>query len=276
VASPIIYAHRGASFELPENTLEAFELALDLGADAIETDAHMTRDGRIVLAHDPRGARTAGVDRAIADLTLDEVRLWDVGARFSPRRPGAFRVGTPCRLPLLEEALSAFPGVVFNVDAKQTSPDMTGALVRCIRSCGAEERVRIASFSTANLRRVRARGYRGETGLSLRELAPILLAPRKALRWLSPPGNAAQMPPRAYGYTFASQEAIDRLHAVGLRVDFWSVDDPDLRDRLFALGADGVMTDDPRALCNAGSTGRRGRAARDSARSGKRADAPRS
>ena len=59
--SPTVYAHRGASFELPENTLESFRLALDLGADAIETDAHMTRDGRIVLSHDATGERAAGV-----------------------------------------------------------------------------------------------------------------------------------------------------------------------------------------------------------------------
>ncbi|HSO33672.1 MAG TPA: glycerophosphodiester phosphodiesterase family protein, partial [Labilithrix sp.] len=60
-ASPMLYAHRGASRELPENTLEAFRLALELGADALETDAHMTRDGRIVLSHDPAGLRMAGV-----------------------------------------------------------------------------------------------------------------------------------------------------------------------------------------------------------------------
>src|SRR5690242_7442718 len=84
MTSPIIYAHRGASFELPENTLEAFGLALDLGADAIETDAHMTRDGRIVLSHDATGAKTAGVPLPIRDLTLSELRQWNVGARFIP------------------------------------------------------------------------------------------------------------------------------------------------------------------------------------------------
>src|SRR5690606_16081592 len=93
-ASPIIYAHRGSSFELPENTLESFALALEVGADALETDAHMTRDGRIVLSHDPSGMRMAGVDRLIRHATLDEVRRWDVGARFVPRRSGAFVPGT--------------------------------------------------------------------------------------------------------------------------------------------------------------------------------------
>ncbi len=247
--SGIVYAHRGASFELPENTIEAFALALELGADALETDAHVTRDGRVVLSHDATGERAAGVPRAISDATLGELRTWDLGARFVPRRPGAFHRGDRFRIPTLEDALAAFPDIVFNVDAKQTAPDMIPALLRAIRSAKAEERVRIASFSTRNLTRARALGYPGETGLSPSEVARLMVVPRAALRWVRPAGNAAQVPRRAYGVSFASQSAIDRFHAVGVRVDFWTIDDPTEAQRLFALGADGVMTDDPRAVC---------------------------
>ncbi|MBX3233795.1 MAG: hypothetical protein KIT84_08990 [Labilithrix sp.] len=245
----MIYAHRGASFELPENTLESFALALSLGADAIETDAHMTRDGRVVLSHDATGERAAGVARAIADASWSEVRRWDMGARFTPRRAGVFAPGVVYRMPLLEEALEAFPGILFNVDAKQTSPDMIPALLRAIRAQKAEGRVRIASFSGRNLARARALGYAGETGLSPNEVARLMFVPRAALKWMRPSGHAAQVPRRAYGVQFASQAAIDRFHIVGLRVDFWTIDDPAEAQRLFGMGADGVMTDDPRALC---------------------------
>lgn len=247
--SPTVYAHRGASCELPENTLEAFQLALDLGANALETDAHMTRDGRIVLSHDSTGDRMAGVSRAIRDTTLHELRTWNVGDRFVPVRPSAFRADARYRMPTLEEALDAFPRIEFNVDAKQTVPDMMPALLRAIRACRAEDRVRIASFSTANLVRARALGYTGETGLSSAEVARIMFVPRSALRWLRVDGHAAQVPRRAYGVSFASQRAIDRFHALGLRVDFWTIDDPAEAERLFAMGADGVMTNDPRILC---------------------------
>jgi glycerophosphoryl diester phosphodiesterase len=250
-ASPIVYAHRGASFELPENTLESFRLALELGADALETDAHMTRDGRIVLSHDPTGERTAGVKRAIADATLSEIRTWDVGKRFTPRRPGIFVPGQRFQMPTLDAALAAYPGVVFNVDAKQTVPDMMPALLRAIRAARAEDRVRIASFSTRNLLRARALGYPGETGMSASELARVMFVPRSALRWLRIDGRAAQMPRRAYGVSFASQGAIDRFHALGVRVDFWTINDAAEAARLFAMGADGVMTDDPRTVCAA-------------------------
>ncbi|MBX3209699.1 MAG: hypothetical protein KF764_31990 [Labilithrix sp.] len=255
-ASPIVYAHRGACFELPDNTLEAFGLALELGADAIETDAHMTRDGVIVLSHDPTVRLTAGVDVAIADATLAEVRTWDVGARFVPRRAGVFEAGKRYGMPTLNAALEAYPKVLFNVDAKQTRPDMLPELVRTIERARAEDRVRIASFSSKNLERARALGYTGETGLSAKELARAMLAPRAALRWLRVSGHAAQVPRRAYGVVFASQVAIDRLHALGLRVDFWTIDDPEEAARLFAMGADGVMTDDPRAVCAARAASR--------------------
>ena len=223
-ASPIIYAHRGASAELPENTLAAFERALDVGADAIVTDAHMTRDGRIVLLHDPHQVR---------EQTLEQVRAWkhDVAT--------------------LEEALERFPGVVFNVDAKQTEPDMIPALVRVIHGARAADRVRIASFSTRNLERARDLGFEGETCLGAKEIARIMFLPRGALRWVRVAGHAAQVPHRAYGVRFDTQAAIDRFHALGVRVDFWTIDDPEEAKRLFALGADGVMTDDPRRLCAA-------------------------
>lgn len=252
--SPVIYAHRGASFELPENTLESFGLALELGADAIETDAHMTRDGRIVLSHDPTGERAAGVNREIAASTLEEVRTWDVGARFVPRSrsPGVVCLaGKRFQMPTLDAALEAYPGVLFNVDAKQMVPDMIPALLRTIAAARAQDRVRIASFSSRNLIRARTLGYTGETGLSPSEVARIMFVPRAALRWLRVAGRAAQIPRRAYGVALDSQAAIDRFHAVGIRVDFWTIDDPQEAERLFALGADGVMTDDPRAVCGA-------------------------
>jgi glycerophosphoryl diester phosphodiesterase len=251
-SSPIVYAHRSASFELPENTLASFALALELGADAIETDAHMTRDGRIVLSHDATPERATGITREIAAATLAEVRTWNLGERFLPRRPGLFSPGAKrFEMPTLEAALEAFPGVLFNVDAKQTAPDMIPALLRTIARSRAEDRVRIASFSTKNLVRARALGYPGETGLSANEIARLMFVPRAALKWLRVGGHAVQVPRRAHGISFASQSAIDRFHALGLRVDFWTIDDPAEAKRLFAMGADGVMTDDPRTICAA-------------------------
>lgn len=246
MASPLLYAHRGASLELPENTIEAFHLAVELGANALETDAHLTRDGRVVLSHDPSGKRMADVPRAIRMATLAEVREWNMGA-LHPRTPRSRRF----RIPTLEEALEAFPNVFFNVDAKQEEPSMIPALVRAVRNAKATDRVRIASFSAKNLRHARALGYEGPTGLAPSELARLMLAPRSLAKRMRIGGDAAQVPERAMGFVFASQSAIDRLHALGVRVDFWTIDDPARARELLAMGADGIMTDDIRRMASA-------------------------
>src|SRR5262245_16835756 len=125
---PILYAHRGAAVELPENTLPAFQRALELGADAIETDAHLTADGHIVLSHDPTGERMARVPLAIERATLAEARAWDVGRGFVDRQGASF-AGRGFRIPTLEEALVEFPGVRFNVDAKSRHRHMVPKIV---------------------------------------------------------------------------------------------------------------------------------------------------
>lgn len=216
-----IYAHRGASRELPENTLPAFRRALELGADALETDVHATRDSVLVVSHDPDGARVFGRARRIADCAFAEVRSW--------------------AMPSLEEMLSAFPGVPVNVDLKV---DVAALAVQTLRRLGEEERVTLASFSSATLRRVRSLGYRGPTSLGRAEVARLLALPVPAQRGvLKPPGSAAQLPLR-----LAQRWIVDRCHALGLRVDVWTVNDPAQALRLVSLGVDGVMTDDPALL----------------------------
>src|SRR5215831_10792514 len=159
-----LYAHRGAAAEQPENTLPSFERALALGADALELDVHATRDGVIVVSHDPNGARMAGVHRSFCDASWDEVRGWDAGWGFRDPGGGGGRpfAGRGYHMPTLEEVLRAFPGVPLNVDLKAPVAD---AAVTLLRQLGAESRVCLASFQAATLRRVRALGYAGETSL---------------------------------------------------------------------------------------------------------------
>src|SRR3954451_10624872 len=100
-----IYAHRGASAELPENTMAAFRRAVELGADALELDIHGTRDGVLVVAHDPDGRRTAGVDARIGALSFAETQRWDVGKGE--------------RMPRFEDVISEFATLPLNVDLKR-------------------------------------------------------------------------------------------------------------------------------------------------------------
>jgi glycerophosphoryl diester phosphodiesterase len=216
-----IYAHRGASREFPENTMRAFRRALELGADALETDVHVTHDGVIVASHDPDGARIFGKAATIADSSWAEVRAWGV--------------------PSLEEVVTSFPGVPINVDLKVAAAALAVAL---LRKLGAEEQVTLASFQSSTLRKVRALGYRGPTSLGRSEVARLLSLPAAAQRGpLAPPGRAAQLP-----LSLAKPWIIRRCHALGLRVDYWTVNEPALATSLVALGADGIMTDDPATI----------------------------
>jgi glycerophosphoryl diester phosphodiesterase len=239
----IVYAHRGAAAERPENTLASFRRAIELGADALETDVHLTADGGVVAVHDPDGARVAGVQRAIARSSLADIRGWDAGYVFVDGRGERPFVGQGHRIPTLDELLGELPKVRINVDLKADVPELVDRFLEVVRRHGAEERVVAASFRRGPLRRLRAAGWRGDTSLSRWEFVASWLVPRSLCG--RPPGTRAQIPTHVGPWPIGTERLIDKLHALGLAVDYWTINDPDEARRLVALGADGVMTDDP-------------------------------
>jgi glycerophosphoryl diester phosphodiesterase len=245
---PLLHAHRGAASEQPENTLPSFARALELGADALETDLHLTADGHVVASHDATLARMAGVPVEIRRATLDELRRCDVGWGFVDREGGRPFEGRGVRVPTLEEILDAFPGVPLNVDVKQRSPSMVGPVLDLLRRKRAEDRVLVASFDGATLRAVRAAGYPGRTGLGPAEVLRLYAMPLAALRAAPLRGAAVQIPPRARGLRLDTPGFVRKCHALGLRLDYWTINDPEEAGRLLTLGADGIMTDDPAAI----------------------------
>lgn len=222
-----IFAHRGASAEYPENTMAAFRRAVELGVDALELDIHATRDGVLVVSHDADGRRMAGVDARIADRDWDDVRKWDVGRGET--------------MPTFEQVIAEFPSLPLNVDLKHDIADATVALLRRL---GAEARVLLASFEARTLRRVRALGYAGPTGMARAEVALALALPAALARGpFRARATRAQLP-----ISLGRRWVVSRMKALGLAVDYWTVDDPALAQRLVALGADGIMTNDPRVI----------------------------
>lgn len=245
---PTLYAHRGAASERPENTLASFARALELGADALETDLHLTADGHVVVAHDATLARTAGVPVVIARATLDELRRCDVGWGFVDREGRRPFAGKGLRVPTLEEMLGEFPGVPINVDVKQKAPAMVGPVLSLLRRLDADERVLVTSFDDATLRAVRAGGYRGRTGSGPIDVLRLHSAPQPLLSRWPVAGSAVQVPPAMYGLRFDTPAFVGRCHSLGLPVHYWTINDPAEAARLLACGADGIMTDDPAAI----------------------------
>jgi glycerophosphoryl diester phosphodiesterase len=240
-----VYAHRGAAIECPENTLVSFRRALEHGADALEMDAHLTSDGQVVVAHDDDGLRMANVACKIADATLREVQDWDAGWGFTgeggtrPFAKGGHRV------PTLHQVLAEFPGVPLNVDLKAESDALVDAFLKVVRGRREEERVIAASFHRANLKRLRRQFYAGATALAQSEVIELLTLPPFVWKRLPNTGTAAQLPTKAGPLKLTSARVVERCRAVGVRLDFWTVNDPAEATALVALGVDGIMTDDP-------------------------------
>lgn len=243
-----LYGHRGAAAECPENTLVGFRRALDLGVDALETDVHMTRDGQVVVSHDPTARRCCGVARELEATRLDEVRQWDAGWGFRDPEGARPFAGQGIRIPTLEELLVEFRGIRLNIDIKQADPPMVEPLLEILRRHKAEQHVTLASFHLRTLLRVRMAGYAGETALPEAEVATMLYAPALLFSVLPWRGQAAQLPLSAGRQRFDTADLVTRCHRLGVRLDYWVVNDAATADRLLTLGADGIMTDDPRAV----------------------------
>jgi glycerophosphoryl diester phosphodiesterase len=242
-----LYAHRGASAERPENTMAAFERAVELGVDGLELDVHLTRDGHLIVAHDDTARRMTGVDAPWRILDLADVRRLDAGWGFvapDGTRPFA---GGGVGVPAFEEVLEAFPRVRLNVDIKRGGR-ATPVALELVRRNQAEDRVTLASFHLGTLVGVRRLGYGGETSLSRGEIASLLSMPALLWRQLPFTGTAAQVPVGQGALRFDRAPFIAKCHSLGLRVDFWTIDDPPTAERLLALGADGIMTNDPAAI----------------------------
>jgi glycerophosphoryl diester phosphodiesterase len=237
---PLAIAHRGAAGDAPENTMEAFEIAVDLGCRYLETDAHVTRDGVVVAFHDCRLDRVTDKRGRIRDLTIAEVERADAGFHF----PG-FR-GRGVRVPRLEEILTRWPDARVNIDPKEDG--CVEPLVALLDRLDAWERVCIGAFSDARLKRVRrlARG-RACTSMGPAAVATAWLSARSG-RMPRLGANCVQVPRTQGPVPLVTGRFVDAAHGAGLPVHVWTIDDPAVMRDLLALGVDGIMTNRPRVL----------------------------
>jgi glycerophosphoryl diester phosphodiesterase len=225
---PIPFAHRGGAWQAPENTMAAFEGAVEHGYRYLETDVHATADGVLVAFHDSDLQRTCGRPGLIGDLPWREVRT----ARVAGSEP----------IPLLEDLLGAWADVRVNIDCK--SDAAVGPLVDVLRRGRALDRVCVGAFRDARLRRIRRLlGDRLCTSLGPRAVVGLVFG----IPWRTP-ALAAQVPVEHRGRTVVDARTVARAHRRGLQVHVWTVDEADEMRRLLDLGVDGIMTDRPAVL----------------------------
>ena len=244
--APLLVAHRGGAALAPENTLAAFERALDAwGADMLELDVRATADGAVVVLHDATVDRTTDGSGAVRSMSLEALRELDAGYRFrdADGHP-AFR-GHGVGIPLLEEVLKAFPRARLNVEIK--AAEAARGTLELVRRHGATERVLLAAEHERNRRG--ARGYRGPWGASRRQLGPFWILHRTPLSGLvTPRADAFQVPPTWKGLPVLTRRFVEEAHRRNIPVHVWTVDDPAEMRRMLALGVDGIQSDRPDVL----------------------------
>ena len=244
---PLAFAHRGGSKERPENTMAAFQAAVELGYTYLETDAQLTRDGVVLAFHDESLDRVTDLVGAVGDRTLEEVRRADAGYRFSldGGRTHPFR-GTGVAISTLEEVLTALPTSRFHIDAK--TEEVVAPLATLIERLGVADRVCIGSFSDRRLRRFRRlTGGRVCTSMGKRAIATARLSSLFG-RMLSAGAGCVEVPLAQAGIRIVDRVFIRAVHREGLQVHVWTIDDRAQMERLLDLGVDGIMSDRPTLL----------------------------
>ncbi len=251
LARPIVFGHRGACGERPENTLISFERALALGADVLETDVQLTRDGEVVVLHDADVARTTDGAGDVAAMSWAEVARLDAGHHFKAADGSAPFRGQGVCAPRLEEALARFPGVRFNIELKRCEPRLIAAVLDLLRSTQREEISLLAAEhdDTMQLLRtaVRERGSRVALGASVSDVLGFV---RAAIESGEPPAGpmALQIPAEFLGRPLVTAELVSFAHTHGVQIHVWTVNEPAEMRRLIGLGVDGVMSDFPGRL----------------------------
>lgn len=228
---PRVLAHRGLAIDAPENTLLAFQRAVEVGAEYVETDVHASADGECVIAHDPDLSRVAGRPGKVQELTLEQLRAVDLGHNQG--------------FCSLTEALERFPRTRFNIDVKSAAA--VAPTIAAIRAAGASDRVLVSSFDE----RRRAGALAGLPGvvssasasLFARALFAGKLGLSSVVRHALRDVVAVQVPERALGLTITTKRMLRQLHAARVEVHIWTVNEPARMAELLDLGVDGIVTD---------------------------------
>jgi glycerophosphoryl diester phosphodiesterase len=229
--TPRVLAHRGFADGHAENTIGAFRAALDVGADILETDVHLSKDGQVIVAHDADLSRVAGLPGLVSDYTASELAGIDVG----------FGEG----FPTLVEALEAFPGAKFNIDLKV--PEVIDPFVDVVSQMNAHDRLLVASFDEAS----RARAVSKLPGVVSSATSGHIIEGRlrswlglSGATWTMPPEiRALQVPPAHWGMALVTPSLVRMAHQKGLEVHVWTINDARDMERLLEMGVDGIVTD---------------------------------
>ncbi len=244
---PLVLAHRGGADLAPENTMAAFQNAVDLGVDILELDVHTTADGTVVVIHDESVDRTTDGTGAVHDSTLADLRQLDAGYDFSPDNGQTFPFrGQGIGIPTLEEVFAAFPDMRINIEIKQSDPPIEAAVLEVIERAGAQQRVLVGSEYDDVMARFRSLAPDIATSAATNEVRNFYLAQLLRVSAIYRPlADAFQVPEYSGSTHVVTPSFVDAAHHHGVKVHVWTVNDAETMQRLLDIGVDGIITDRP-------------------------------
>jgi glycerophosphoryl diester phosphodiesterase len=238
LSKPIVIAHRGDSAHAPENTLAAFKMAMDRGAQAIEFDVKLSVDKQVVVIHDQTVDRTTNGHGDVRELHLDELQRLEAGVRFGDKFPSE-------RIPSLEEVFRSIGlGIHMNIELTNYATPQDGLVeevAKLVTKFHVESQILFSSFFLKNLK-------------IAKRLLPSV--PCGLLTWAGLVG----IPARNWGWKLGmdalhpyhsdvTKKLVSNVHGAGKRIHVWTVNDRADMERLIELKVDGIFTDDPKMLC---------------------------
>lgn len=248
--APRVIAHRGGRGLWPENTLYAFKHAAALGVDVLEMDLRRTSDGEIVVLHDDTVDRTTDGQGPVDSYTLAKLKQLDAGYRFTPDDGASYPFrGQGISIPVLREVLQALPDARLNLEMKPGDPGMAAPLCELIAANGAQRRVAIASIDQAAMDAFRAACPGVATAATKDEVVSFVRLSKLYVPALHRPvAQVLQVPDRLGDFELLTEGFLRDATAFNLKVEVWTVNEPQDMQRLLAMNVDGIMTDFPDRL----------------------------
>ena len=229
-----VMAHRGGSLEAPENTIESFKYALEIGSDIIETDIQLSSDGIPYIFHDDDLKRISGMEKNFNELLaseIDELNIFD-----------------DCKIPTLEETLKQFPNTKFQIDFK-TDEVVDPAIEIINKLPHIKKNLCVASFSSQRLQKIKSKLSDVTYSMGPHEVLKLLLKSFGIYRG-EISGDCLQIPIYRYGIKIVTRRFVDFCKRENIKISVWTINSIEEMDYLIGLDVDGIITDKPKALIN--------------------------
>ncbi|GAA0371237.1 glycerophosphodiester phosphodiesterase [Bacillus horti] len=253
--TPLVIAHQGGNMLAPSSTFAAFDKAVELGVDVLEYDLHITKDGQLVLIHDPTVDRTTNGQGRVEDLTLEEIQALDAGYTFTDLSGELSYRGQGLYIPTLEEMFQRYGQMLHNIEMKNTNSDehyeeIYEKLWTLIQKYNMEDKVLIFSFDHQMIKdfqqlsegRVAVSAGRAEI-IKFVAFHKLLLSP-----FYRTEVQALQIPVESDGFNLADATLTKGAKRHHMQLHYWTINDEEAMRALLELGADGIITDRPDLL----------------------------